>query len=147
MFVGKKRDSASSLPLDLRMNITVLEHGDCSFLRTSRTCTFPCVFALTHSSAHFDRAHSTRTQGQDKENRTPHTMAVIEEIIEDAHVKTPSQTETSSSSQDTATKKINDLDITAPLEKLELSEDDVRMADSHVPSRYKGSSSGTISQT
>jgi hypothetical protein len=56
-------------------------------------------------------------------------MAVIEEIIEDEYVDNSSQTETSSSSppQDTATKKINDLDITAPLEKLELSEDEVRM--------------------
>ncbi|KAF9147235.1 hypothetical protein BG015_011156 [Linnemannia schmuckeri] len=50
-------------------------------------------------------------------------MAVIEEIIEDEHVNKPSQTETSSL-QHTTTKKNNDLDITDPLEKLELSEDE-----------------------
>lgn len=54
-------------------------------------------------------------------------MAVIEEIIEDGHVDKPSHTETASSLQDTATKKINDLNITASLEKLELSEDEVSM--------------------
>lgn len=73
-------------------------------------------------------------------------MAVIEEIIEDERVNTPSQTATSSSSQDTATKKTNDLDLTAPLEKLELSEDEVRMVDSYICSWCKGSSSGTISK-
>ncbi|KAG0302324.1 hypothetical protein BGZ97_002401 [Linnemannia gamsii] len=63
-------------------------------------------------------------------------MAVIEEIIEDEYVDNSSQTETSSSSppQDTATKKINDLDITAPLEKLELSEDEELFEEA---SRYK----------
>ncbi|KAF8944448.1 hypothetical protein BGZ47_004223 [Haplosporangium gracile] len=61
-------------------------------------------------------------------------MAVIEEIIEDDHANKPSQTETSSSSQDTATKTINNLDITTPLEKLELSEDEELFEEA---SRYK----------
>ncbi|KAK5808919.1 hypothetical protein F5H01DRAFT_350772 [Linnemannia elongata] len=61
-------------------------------------------------------------------------MAVIEEIIEDEHVNTPTHTETSSLSQDTATKNINDLGITAPLEKLELSEDEELFEEA---SRYK----------
>ncbi|KAF9550902.1 hypothetical protein EC957_011449 [Mortierella hygrophila] len=61
-------------------------------------------------------------------------MALIEEIIEDEHVNTPSQTETSSSSQVPATKKIDGLDITATLEKLELSEDEELFEEA---SRYK----------
>jgi hypothetical protein len=56
-------------------------------------------------------------------------MAVIEEIIEDNPV--PQQTHDKptevQSSRDTSTKKTSDLDITAPLEKLVLSEDEVRM--------------------
>ncbi|KAG0288614.1 hypothetical protein BGZ96_007597 [Linnemannia gamsii] len=61
-------------------------------------------------------------------------MAVIEEIIEDGHVDNPSHTEAASSPQDTATKNINDLDITVSMEKLELSEDEELFEEA---SRYK----------
>ncbi|KAG0258647.1 hypothetical protein BGZ95_004909 [Linnemannia exigua] len=60
-------------------------------------------------------------------------MAVIEEIIEEEPViqTTPNK---STSSQDSSTEKINDLDITTPLEKLELSEDEELFEEA---SRYK----------
>ncbi|KAG0378620.1 hypothetical protein BGX24_003290 [Mortierella sp. AD032] len=60
-------------------------------------------------------------------------MAVIEEIIEDEPVlqTTPNKP---ASSQDTSAEKINNLDITTPLEKLELSENEELFEEA---SRYK----------
>ncbi|KAF9902940.1 hypothetical protein EC991_004361 [Linnemannia zychae] len=63
-------------------------------------------------------------------------MAVIEEIIEDEPVlqQTPEKPTEAPSSQGASTKKINDLDITTPLERLQLSEDEELFQEA---SRYK----------